>query len=159
MDKAGNGNGRLLAPRNIAAKVLTGFMLGIGFAIPFFSIEVILSYIMTRNIIGMMSESREMRPFGPDARLEIVSHEAREAKYGLELLVTLKNAGETKWENMRIEVVFYDTENRPNGHCLGYNFVPIRAGEEKFFQFNCHNAPTYSRYTIQIVEATHSLEP
>jgi len=54
-------------------------------------------------------------------------------------------------------VVFYGAEDQPTGQCLGYYFVPIRAGEERLFQFDCYRAPPYSRYTIEVVDATHSM--
>jgi len=48
MSPPSDGDGRLLSPQSIVAKVFTGFLLGLGFAIPFFSIEAISSYFMAR---------------------------------------------------------------------------------------------------------------
>ncbi len=136
------------------AKILSGFLLGLGFSLSFLSIY----YYMTNQIQDEMLEKYK----GEDEKnisVELILHEDKRIEDKLTIIGSLKNISTETVDSITLEAEFFENEQFVD-ECTEYISGKIHPGEIENFKVSCggcgdYQAPTYDNYTLRVTSVSN----
>ena len=147
-------------------KTGSGFALGLGFTAAMIFVYYIWTVVMIEQMFDedyQVVESQLRIANSEDTQsdrsdLVVKGHKERKIANGVEILAQVENTGEGTWENVIIEVEFFDPEDQFVDECSEYTKGNIGPNEIKNVKIRCGGCksdefPDYSSYVITVEKA------
>jgi len=117
--------------RAYLAKLVSGFLFGLGFSIALVCVVLVADKVTQRES-GRAATVWHKR-FTPDARVAVESHSSRTTPYNFIVLGTVRNSGADSWDMVRLEVRLLDSKGSVVGICRGLLNGPLRPTQLRHF--------------------------
>jgi hypothetical protein len=154
------------------SKIISGFLIGLGFSIALLIVFASAEYIwdFDEKEIETQKEDIELPSiqkympsfieFDDRSGLIIENHEPRKYDTKLIIIGQIKNTGQKNWERIHIEVELFDSNKNFVDQCSGLIWGTVKANQTRNFKVTCGecgNEPLveFSTYEIKILDASH----
>ena len=153
MSSSKNQPSPLFNPRFVLKNLLAGLLFGLGFAIPFFTVQWLGYKYVIGELESMLPDFEDSVMFGPDSGLSIVSHELSETEDGRRILGTVRNNGQVTWDSVTFGALFYDPDDKVLDQCEGNIFIKLSPGQDRVFSIRCYGTLPFERFAVEILDA------
>ena len=147
--------------RAYLAKLVSGFLFGLGFSIALVCVVLVADKVTQRES-GRAATVWHKR-FTPDARVAVESHSSRTTPYNFIVLGTVRDSGADSWDMVRLEVRLLDSKGSVVGICRGVLNGPVRPTQLRHFAVDCDGTerepvPEHTDYEVEVVDASYERE-
>lgn len=141
--------------KNVASKLFTGFLYGIGISIAltifFFSFEKGYSKLSNKKDF-------EYLDFDETVELEIINHSIiKSSDQNIEIIGALYNKSEANWSGMEIEIELFDEQKNFVYECSDKLMNIVSPSQKENFKISCGSCdkaiPEYSSYSLKVINA------
>jgi hypothetical protein len=138
------------------AKIGTGLLIGIGFAVAMTAI----TYGFSKWQIDAMTEDM-FKDYTPEAGLEITEHRPQKPTNNDAFIGAVRNNGKDTWEGVELLAEMFGKDGAFLDKCSSYVDGSVAPGESRNFKVSCAGCRDvrvplqYDKYTIKVVDARY----
>ena len=145
--------------KTVFAKIGSGFLTGIGFAVAFMGLAYGYEIWETSNRPDRSGEWG-YKKYKTDSGLTIKDQRPQKQAQNTSFIGTIQNEGKDTWESVQIVAELFDKDGQFVDKCSSYESGRIAPGQNRNFKVSCggcrdESVAPYDHYTVSIVDANY----
>ena len=136
------------------SKILSGFLLGLGFSLSFLGIYYYMNNQIQEEMMGRYKGEEEKI-----TSVEFIHHEDKKFEDKLTIIGSLKNSSTETIDSITLEAEFFENEIFVD-ECTEYISGKIHPGDIENFKVSCggcgdYQSPNYDNYTLRVISVSN----